>query len=67
MVEVPSETSAGELFEKYEPAIVTLGLLCPTCVAWELWASWHTKVTKSLKVSWPFSWYFVGLCEPLSS
>ena len=33
-----------------------------------LCASWQTSVTKSEKVSWPFSWYFasvVGLCGPL--
>ena len=33
-----------------------------------LCASWHTSVTKSEKVSWPFSWYLanaVGLCGPL--
>ena len=33
-----------------------------------LCASWHTRVTKSEKVSWPFSWYLasdVGLCGPL--
>ena len=32
-----------------------------------LCASWQTSVTKSEKVSWPFSWYFasvVGLCGP---
>ena len=54
---------------KEEAAMVTFGLLWPPerCEACVLCASWQTNVTKSLKVSWPFSWYFVGLWDPLSS
>ena len=64
------------LFTPMLPALILLtGLL--TAPGWDcgmggggcvLCASWQTSVTKSEKVSWPFSWYFasvVGLCGPL--
>ena len=63
------------LFTPMLPALILLtGLL--TAPGWDcgrggggcvLCASWQTSVTKSEKVSWPFSWYLasvVGLCGP---